>query len=287
MFSRALIATDMSESSERFLRCKAGLRKLGVRDIVLGICVRAYEIGGVRANVEDILKDDLDRRRTLMEAVGYAVSAQVLVGEPYVEVNRLAEAEKYDLVVVGSRVHSLAGEVFLSGVAGEILHYCRWPLLVARISDEEEENPRECPLTARDRVLFPTDFSENAEHAFAAVVTLVQEGHQSVVLMHVQDRTRIDHYLKDRLVEFNVIDTDRLERLKQSLLAAGAQDVQIELPYGLPTEEILRRTRQGDVALTVMGTRGRGFLSEVLLGSVSHNLARHAPIPVLLIPALR
>jgi len=29
------------------------------------------------------------------------------------------------------------------------------------------------------------------------------------------------------------------------------------------------------------------FLSEIFLGSVSHHVARHAPVPTLLIPALR
>ena len=39
------------------------------------------------------------------------------------------------------------------------------------------------------------------------------------------------------------------------------------------------------VSLTVMGSQGRGHLGELFLGSVSHNVARHAPVPVLLIPA--
>jgi nucleotide-binding universal stress UspA family protein len=37
----------------------------------------------------------------------------------------------------------------------------------------------------------------------------------------------------------------------------------------------------------VMGSQGRGFISEVFLGSVSHQVVRQAPVPVLLIPALR
>jgi nucleotide-binding universal stress UspA family protein len=36
-----------------------------------------------------------------------------------------------------------------------------------------------------------------------------------------------------------------------------------------------------------MGSQGHGFLREVFLGSTSHSIARLAPAPVLLIPALR
>jgi nucleotide-binding universal stress UspA family protein len=41
------------------------------------------------------------------------------------------------------------------------------------------------------------------------------------------------------------------------------------------------------VMLIVMGRQGRGPIPEIFLGSVSHNMVRHAPIPVLLVPALR
>lgn len=286
MLKKALIATDLGESAEQFIRCKEGLRHLGVREVVMGFCMRLHEVRGVRANVEDILKPDLDRRRDALQRQGYSVTVELVLGDPRVEVNRLAAEKDCDLVVIGSRVHSLAGEVFLGGVAGEVLHSCRKPLLVARIPEEEPET-KVCPLASLDRVLFPTDFSENAEHAFEAVVKLVQAGPKSVVLMHVQDRTKIDRHLKDRLEEFNAIDKERLERMKEQLTSQGAENVQVELPYGLPFEEILHRSRQGDISLAVMGSQGRGFISEILLGSVSHNIARHAPVPTLLIPALR
>lgn len=286
MFKKAMIAVDLSESSERFLQCKAGLKHLGVRDVVLAFCLRLHEVKGLRTNVEEILKSELEQFRGTLEASGYTATAEMVLGDPHVEVNALADAKDCDLVVIGSRVHGLAGEVFLGGVAGEVLHSCRKPLLVARIH-VDKDCQRECPLATRGCVLFPTDFSENAEHAFAALSGLVQGGYSSVVLMHVQDRTKIDRHLKERLEEFNAIDRERLERMKAMLLDKGAKDVQIELSYGLPTEEILRRTRQGDIALTVMGSQGRGYIGEIFLGSTSHNVARHAPVPVLLIPALR
>ncbi len=286
VFKKALIVSDLSAPSEKFLQCKAGLRSLGVDHVVLAFCLRLHEVRGVRANVEDILKGDLDRCRKMLESQGYTADTEILLGAPPEEVNRLAMDKGCDLVVVGSRVHSLAGEVFLGGTAGEVLHSCRLPLLVARIH-EDKDCQQECPLASFDRVLFPTDFSENAEHAFQSVQKLVTGGVRSVVLMHVQDRIKIDRHLEERLEEFNAIDGERMERMKEQLTSQGAEDVQVELPYGLPVEEILRRTRRGDVSLAIMGSQGRGSISEIFLGSVSHNIARHAPVPTLLIPALR
>ena len=93
--------------------------------------------------------------------------------------------------------------------------------------------------------------------------------------------------MKDRLEEFNRIDTERLERLKAELAQRGVKDVRMELPYGLPKKEIIEHTRKDGVSLVVMGSQGRGYIGELFLGSVSHAVARHSEAPILLIPAIR
>jgi len=75
--------------------------------------------------------------------------------------------------------------------------------------------------------------------------------------------------------------------MKLRLEQCGAEGVAVEIPYGLPVEEILQRSRSGDHSLIVMGAQGRGFFSEIFLGSVANQVARLAPLPVLLVPALR
>ena len=56
-----------------------------------------------------------------------------------------------------------------------------------------------------------------------------------------------------------------------------------EVLEGPPAEAVLRvvETRGNDII--VMGTRGRGRLSGLLLGSVSQKVVAHAPCPVLLV----
>ncbi len=286
MYRKALVVTGLDEPSERFLRCKAGLLQLGVQETVLGICVGFHVIPGLQDNLNEILKPEIERRHAALENQGYRVEVELILGDPGREANRLAEEKECDLVVVGSQVHSLAGEIFFGGASGEVLHRCRRPLLATRIHIDAD-CPPDCPLAKLQRILFPTDFSENAEHAFSTVVDMAESAGASVVLMHVQDRSKIEGRLKDRIEEFNTIDRDRLERMKAHLVDHGIADVEIELSYGLPTEEILRRSRQGDISLTVMGNQGRGFVAEMFLGSVSHNIARNAPTPTLLIPAVR
>ena len=50
---------------------------------------------------------------------------------------------------------------------------------------------------------------------------------------------------------------------------------------------VIRQIEQGDHDLVVMGSRGRGAVRSALLGSVSHYVLDHSPVPVLILHAER
>ena len=126
-----------------------------------------------------------------------------------------------------------------------------------------------------------------AEPAFQYLEKVVSETKSAVTLLHVQDKAGIHPHLKDRLEEFNRTDTERLERRREHLLSRGASVVDIQVLYGSPTALILEQARQKELSLILMGTQGRGYIQEMCLGSVAHSVARHAPLPVLFVPAMR
>jgi nucleotide-binding universal stress UspA family protein len=75
-------------------------------------------------------------------------------------------------------------------------------------------------------------------------------------------------------------------RLKEAVKAvtAGASDVPIEpmLVNDLPARALLGAAAGAD--LLVVGARGLGGIRGVLLGSVSQQVAQHAPCPVVIVP---
>jgi nucleotide-binding universal stress UspA family protein len=77
------------------------------------------------------------------------------------------------------------------------------------------------------------------------------------------------------------------ERMLDELLGRLAADIEVEkvVVQGSPAAAILGQAEKGRHDLIVMGSRGRGELRSLLLGSVSHHVLQASPIPVLVVHA--
>lgn len=290
LFEKIVYATDLSAATDRMISCLGGLKPIGARKIVLVHALGLRHLHVMQYELARLIEPNLAAQKAAAEELGYEVSVKVAPGLPEFEVNRIAEESGASLVVVGSHGVTLAREVLIGGVALAILHRATVPVLVVRVQITEGEAGPRCETVCADfrrHILHPTDFSDTAERAFGYIEEMASSGIERVTLLHVQDRVRLGGHLEHRIEEFNRIDRERLERLRDSLLKRGAKSVEIELPFGSPLQEILRLARRGDISEIVMGSQGRGFISEVFLGSVSHQVARHAPVPVLFVPAVR
>lgn len=290
MLSKILIATDASEASSRMVECLGHLKRVGTRSVKLVHVLDAQNIGGLYSTLKDFYLPKLEEQARALEAQGLTTAIEVPLGVPAFEINRLAEADNARLIVLGSRGSSRVKELFLGSTALNVLHSAKLPVLLVRLEIVTEDGGERCRVTCTDffhHVLHPTDFSETAERAYQHLEHIVRETHCAVTLLHVQDKARLQPHLADRLEEFNRIDTERLERRRERLLKLGAAAVESYVDYGAPAAEILRRARAGGFSLVLMGTHGKGLVEEFFLGSVAHNVARRAPVPVLFVPALR
>ena len=224
-----------------------------------------------------------------LEKEGFIAKVKIPTGLASFEINRIAEKENVSLIALGTHGMGLTAHL-LGGMASEIIHSATKPLLIIRLIVKEEGGiPCSQPacLDLGQSLLYATDFSDTAHRAFTYVEKMVESGWKKITLVYVQDIVRIGKHLENRLEEFNRIDGERLEMLKAKLMEKGAKQVKVALPYGSPISEILKESQQDDYSLIVMGSQGSGFIKEVFLGSVSHNVVRLAALPVLLIPALR
>jgi len=268
-----------------------GLIPLGTKKAVLVHAIGIPHLKTMVHGMAHFLEPHLVEQRAFLEGLGFETEIVLALGSAVIEVNRIARERQTSLIVVGTHGATLAREMLIGGTAMGILHQATVPVLVIRLKLTEEGGGVRCVSACQDlrrHVLFCTDFSDTAQRAFQYVRRIVESGARFVTLLHVQDKTRIGRHLEHRLEEFNQTDRQRLERLKVQLGEAAEVEVRIQVPYGHPVEEILRVAHEEqDDTLIVMGSQGRGFLAQAFLGSVSHQVVRGAPVPVLLVPALR
>lgn len=291
MFKRLIVATDLTEDSDSVVSNLDGLKAYGAEECLLVGCVstgRASSLG-LSYNT-NTLDESLKRQKKLLESQGYKVCTRIVTGAPKGEINSLADQEKNSLIVVVAEEDTLASQFLSGSIAYDIIHHAQKPVLLLRLQGDSKAedfclNSISCGID--NHILFPTDFSENAELAFEYLEEMVSSGVTKVTLLHIQDKGVIKPYLEDRLEEFNEIDLDRLETLKKRLIQKGDVEVETVVKFGSPSVEILDLVERLGVQLVLMGSQGRGFVKELFLGSVSNNIARHSKASVLLVPAKR
>lgn len=135
-----------------------------------------------------------------------------------------------------------------------------------------------------DHILVPTDGSWTSERALRHAVTLAEMHDASLHAVYVLD-TGVYTGLPMETAWEGVGDLlrsdaeDALERAVEIGDAAGLH-VETHLVEGRPGSQIVRVAEEAECDLIVMGTRGRGGIDRLLLGSVAEKVVRTAPVPV-------
>jgi nucleotide-binding universal stress UspA family protein len=278
---RILVATDFSEGSKRALLMGLGIaqRYASSLHVVHVVPSEGYGVAGAgmlgamnfaRHNVRDLESEFL--QKGYFEGIRYLISVER--GEVWPAVSRIVEDEDVDLVVVGTRGRGGLSKLFLGSIAEEIFRRSPCPVLTVGPNFELS-----FPLTAQPRsVLFPTDFSPQAEHAFPYAVSLAQEHEAPLTFLHVvQPDGGGATYNIDRTVRYA---SARLQELMAATFGLiGEREFIVET--GEPAEAIVKVAAVTGADLVVLGVRASAGLSDRLGWSTAYGAARHAHCPVL------
>jgi nucleotide-binding universal stress UspA family protein len=92
------------------------------------------------------------------------------------------------------------------------------------------------------------------------------------------------HYPADQPDTAHVQDVTRklVDEAVAGRPAGPGQPVTVRAVSGLPADELVRASAEAD--LLVVGARGAGGFSRLLLGSVSTQVSHHAQCPVVIVP---
>lgn len=139
------------------------------------------------------------------------------------------------------------------------------------------------------RVLFPTDFSDNAQEAIPHVLEMSRRFEAQVDVLHVlesavhpTDFAWSATTIEDLAEKRKDAAEERLKSLVEEMgLAPDRATAVVE--FGNPFEQIVRYAKEKNVDLIVMATHGRTGLSHLLLGSTAERVVRLAHCPVMTI----
>ncbi|WP_433750311.1 universal stress protein [Paenibacillus amylolyticus] len=134
------------------------------------------------------------------------------------------------------------------------------------------------------RILVAVDGSDHAHQALEQTLTLAEDMKQpaSLLIVHVNPAISMNEPALGIDLEARIAEEGQhiIEPVTRQL---SGRDVAYEtlLIAGDPVHEICRVARERDCEMIVMGTGGKGVLAEMIIGSVSHGVLKHAECPVL------
>jgi nucleotide-binding universal stress UspA family protein len=200
-------------------------------------------------------------------------------GSPASILTSNAEREDVDAIVIGSPHRGPVGRVLVGSVASSLLNGSPCDVLVA---------PKGYAGAAHDpfrSIAVAFDGSPESKAALKRAEGLARLSNATIRVMTVVSPPAVvavpggaaGSYAPQSPAEPDKVIDAALESIDRSL---GAEGVRLD---GSPAEEIAQACEDG-VDLLVVGSRGYGPLTRVLLGSVSRKLIDAAPCPVLVVP---
>ena len=288
MFKTIVLATDLSPAWDEIVACAGEFKTLGCAEVVLTHVITVQFMVGLDATLRAEAEPLLERQKQVLQDQGFQVSVEMPLGLPAFALNDVARRHGADLIVVGSHGKSLWREQVLGCVTCAVLHHTEYPVLLLNVRIKEGMATGTCRIEVGEllrHVLLPTDFSDIAARASTYVERLASRGLSQVTVLNALDVPGHEAYPEGYQEIAEGAARDLLDQWKQRLLKAGVPMVNDHFDLGHPIPAILQILKSQDISLIVMGTQGKGFIKEIFLGSVAHNISRLANCPVLLIPS--
>ncbi|HEY0768725.1 MAG TPA: universal stress protein, partial [Sphingobacteriaceae bacterium] len=142
-------------------------------------------------------------------------------------------------------------------------------------------------------ILIPTDFSKVAQAATKVAIGIAKRASARLLLLHIIERPdpvsfNVEGQISEPTNWEDKLFTARLiEKAKKEIAAvtneASLEGVKVksELRLGNPFHGMREVITEHEVDLVVMGTSGRSKLEEMIIGSNTEKVIRHASCPVL------
>lgn len=293
----ALVSLDHSEASDVIVNGLSDFIQMGTKKVTLFTAVDLPYPKGLPDEEKEKYYEKQEQYKKTAEAFGFEAETDIKFSFnsffPF-HILEAANENNADFLIIGNRGHSLVHELLIGSTAIEVLQQADIPVYLMNLvlTDDKDPEDRRIQLLKEkhhplDHILHPTDFSETSTRAFELVKMLSRNRSKKVTLIHVQSIGRLGMVEPKQIEEYDLIDRNRLDEMKSELGSTNGPEINTTIQTGSPGPEILKEMDAAKATLIIMGSQGRGYVREVFLGGVSHQVARGSNIPVLLVPAIR
>lgn len=140
MYTKILLATDGSENAKRAANEAAGLARELSSHVILVYIINnpPSQSRMVKANfdvhslLEEDAKSEIKHTIDIFEKDSLAYTLKVAIGDPAAEIIEIAEKERADLIVIGSRGLGAIKGVFLGSVSQKVTHHAKCPVMIVK-----------------------------------------------------------------------------------------------------------------------------------------------------------
>lgn len=281
-----LIAVDGSAESDAAVRWaarEAVLREAPVTLMhVIAPVVVSWPIAPVEGSIVEWQEDNArhvieQAQKTLLANISDAEPPAVRTEVKYTGIvpQLLAAAKEAQMVVVGSRGMGAVGRAILGSVSSGLVHHASCPVAVVH-ADEAQAPDHISP------VLLGIDGSPASEAATALAFDEASRLGVGLVALHAWSDVGVFPLLG---MDWRQYEDEGCEILGERL--AGWQEqypdvkVQRRVVCDQPARWLIEESQRAQ--LVIVGSRGRGGFSGMLLGSVSSNVAQSANAPVIVV----
>lgn len=140
-----------------------------------------------------------------------------------------------------------------------------------------------------ERILYPTDFSDEAVKSVDYIKELRGAGAKEVIILHVIDRRGLNDLARFAKKDFAgiLVDMEQKARaeirpVEEELKGVGLK-VKVRVEQGGPCDKILQVADEEKVSIIIAGSHGKSNIDSMLLGSVSYKLVKRVNIPILVV----
>ncbi|MCB0637025.1 MAG: universal stress protein [Lewinella sp.] len=266
MTPKILFPTDFSSPAQYALDYAVDLaNRLGAK-LTLLHTFRVYSTAGMFVSVEQYLEEETaEEMLEVMKAIEdrldprVQVSTRILRGEAAPTIAGLADAEGYDLIIMGTQGASGLEEVFTGSTTNGVIRRASTPVLVI---------PDEMAFRAPRHIVLAVDGSGLSTYEVIKGLVLVARAYQANVLVFHQDTGELDRGIDSSVAK---------------LLDGVPHSIVYELHEADVRQSIKDYMADTGAGMLCMVRRERGFLERIFHNSMTQKEVFNCSVPLLVL----